>query len=52
MNCPPMKVHFAPHITEIVAKKYAQIFIEQVFKHHGMPKAIVSVRDPRITNHF
>jgi hypothetical protein len=30
----------------------AQIFMDQVFKIHGMPHSIVSNRDPTFTNNF
>ena len=45
-------VHFAPCTKEISAEKYAQLFIDHVFKHHGMPEVIISDRDPRFTNRF
>ena len=30
----------------------AQLFFEHVFRHHGLPKVIVSDRDPRFTGQF
>ena len=45
-------VHFALCTKEISAKKYAQLFIDHVFKHHGLPEVIISDRDPRFTNRF
>ena len=30
----------------------AKVLIAQIFKHHGMPKSIVSDRDPRMTSLF
>ena len=45
-------VHFCalqhPFTTSIVA----QIFMDQVFKLHGMPHSIVSDRDPNFTSNF
>ena len=45
-------VHFSLCTKEISAEKYAQLFIDHVFKHHGLPKVITSDRDPRFTNYF
>ena len=45
-------VHFAPCTKEISAEKYAHLFINHVFKHHGLPEVIISNRDPRFTNRF
>ena len=45
-------VRFAPCTKEISAEKYAQLFIDHVFKHHGLPEVIISDRDPRFTSRF
>ena len=45
-------VHFAPCTKEISAEKYAQIFIDHVFKHHGLPEVIIANKDPRFTSRF
>ena len=45
-------VHFAPCTKEISAEKYAQLFIDHVFKHHGLLEVIISDRDPRFTSRF
>ena len=45
-------VHFAPCTKEISAKKYAQLFSDHVFKHHGLPEVIISDRDARFTSRF
>ena len=45
-------VHFALCTKEISAEKYAQLFIDHVFKHHGLPEVIISDRDPRFTSRF
>ena len=45
-------VHFAPCTKEISAEKYAQLFIDHVFKNHGMPEVITSDQDPRFISRF
>ena len=45
-------VHFAPSTKEITAEGYAQLFIDTVFRHHGMPEVIISDRDPRFISLF
>ena len=45
-------VHFFPCTKEITTTKYARLFVNQVFRLHGMPEAIVSDRDPRFVNKF
>lgn len=45
-------VHFAPCKKTITAKEYAQLFIQHIFRHHGLPKVIISDRDPRFMSTF
>ena len=45
-------VHFGLYSKEVSVEKYAQLFINHVFKYHGLPEAIISNRDPRFTNRF
>jgi len=45
-------VHLAAVPAQVTAKETAHIFLEVVFKHHGLPKELVSDRDPRFTSHF
>ena len=45
-------VHFALCIKEIPAEKYAQLLIDHVFKHHGLPEVTISDRDSRFTSLF
>jgi len=40
-------VHFAPTTTPVHAIKLAEIFRSCWVKHHGLPKVIISDRDPR-----
>ena len=36
----------------VTAPQAAQLFIDNVFRHHGLPEAFVSDRDPRFVSHF
>ncbi|KAG3242304.1 hypothetical protein PI124_g12846 [Phytophthora idaei] len=42
-------VHLAAVPVEVTAVHTARLFVDMVFKHHGMPLDIVSDRDPRFT---
>jgi hypothetical protein len=44
--------HFAAVTTSIGAKDLAEVFLEKVVKHHGVPLTIISDRDPRFTSKF
>ena len=45
-------VHFSGTTKEVTAMEYAQIFIDTVFRLHGLPKVIISDWDPRFTGKF
>ncbi|GMF59730.1 unnamed protein product [Phytophthora fragariaefolia] len=45
-------VHPAAVPTEVTAKQPVRLFVDMVFRHHGMPIDIVSDRDPRFTARF
>ena len=45
-------IHLMPCKTAISAAELSKLFVDNVFKLHGMPKTIVSDRDPRFTSHF
>ncbi|KAG3064561.1 hypothetical protein PI124_g83 [Phytophthora idaei] len=45
-------VHFAAVPAEVTAVQTARLFVDMVFKHHGMPLDIVSDRDQRFTARF
>ncbi|GMF44420.1 unnamed protein product [Phytophthora fragariaefolia] len=36
----------------VIAPQAAQLFVDNVFRHHGLPEAFVSDRDPRFVSHF
>ena len=45
-------VHLAGCKKEVTAMEYVQIFIDNVFRLHGLPQVIVSDRDPHLTGKF
>ena len=45
-------VHLAGCKKEVTAMEYAQIFVDNVFRLHGLPEVIISDRDPRFTSKF
>ena len=45
-------VHFAPTHTTVTAEQFAKLFVREVWRLHGLPKEIVSDRDPRFTSVF
>jgi hypothetical protein len=45
-------VHLAPVLATVTAKESAAIFVDIVFRHHGLPVDIMSDRDPRFTLTF
>ena len=44
------QAHFIPIRKTIKANHMARVFMTHIFKHHGMPKFIVSDSDPRMTS--
>lgn len=44
--------HFIPTRTSVTAKEVAVLFLEHIFKLHGLPRKIISDRDARFTGHF
>ncbi|MCO5573558.1 hypothetical protein L7F22_027329 [Adiantum nelumboides] len=46
------QAHFIPVRKQITAEQKAKTFLVTVFKYDGMPKSIVSDRDPRMTGLF
>ena len=45
-------VRIIPAKTSIDAKEYAYLFVREIFAKHGLPKPLVSDRDPRFTSDF
>jgi hypothetical protein len=45
-------VHFIPTHTNVDAPTAAKLFFREVVRHHGMPRSLVSDRDPRFTSKF
>ncbi|KAG3231342.1 hypothetical protein PI124_g23563 [Phytophthora idaei] len=45
-------VHLSAVPAEVAAVQTARLFVDMVFKHHGMPLDILSDRDPRFTARF
>ncbi|KAJ9521648.1 hypothetical protein QJQ45_008994 [Haematococcus lacustris] len=45
-------IHAIPTTTSVTASTLARIFFDHVFRLHGLPKVIVSDRDPRFTSAF
>ena len=45
-------VHLAPTHSEVSAEQTAQLYVDNVIKHHGFQTDIVSDRDPRFTGRF
>ncbi|MCO5601463.1 hypothetical protein L7F22_055586 [Adiantum nelumboides] len=46
------QAHFIPVRKQITAEQTAKIFLVTMFKYRGMPRSIVSDRDPRMTGLF
>jgi hypothetical protein len=44
--------HFYPLQQPFTTSTVAQLFMDQIFKLHGMPHSIVSDCDPNFTNNF
>ena len=44
--------HFIPIKTTYKAANIADIFLKQIFWLHGIPKVVISVRDPKFTGNF
>ena len=45
-------IHFIPVNTTYSAKKYADIYLDQIIRLHGVPKTIISDRGAQFIAHF
>ena len=45
-------LHCAPTTTTVTAPQLAQLFFNEIVRHHGVPSSIISDRDPRFTSSF
>uniref|UniRef100_H3H6U5 Integrase catalytic domain-containing protein n=1 Tax=Phytophthora ramorum TaxID=164328 RepID=H3H6U5_PHYRM len=45
-------VHLAPVADSVTGEQTARLFLDGVFRYHGLPETIVSDRDPRFTSAF
>ena len=45
-------VHLVPVRAQVTSKEVARMFYYVIFRHHGLPEAIISDRDPRFTASF
>lgn len=46
------RTYFIPTTTNITAPGLAQLFFDHIFRAHGLPRTIISDRDPRFTSKF
>ena len=44
--------HMVPCTKEVTASQYARLFVDNVFRLHGMPQVLISDRDPRFVSKF
>ena len=45
-------VHLVGCKKEVTTMEYAQIFVDNIFRLHGLLEVVISDRDPRFTNKF
>ena len=45
-------IHFAPCTKEVTAPEYARIFVDTMFRQHGLPEMNISDQDLRFTSKF
>ena len=50
--CLSKYAYFVACHSMITAEEYANLFMQHVVAHHGMPKQLVSDRDPQFTSRF
>ena len=52
VDCFSRQAHFIPCREDINAEGVADLFIKEVWKHHGIPKVAISDRGPSFNSHF
>ena len=46
------RAHFIPLTSKNKSEDIAEVFYKEIFKHHGLPRKIISGRDSRLTSEF
>jgi hypothetical protein len=44
VDCFTKRAHFIPTTSDVTAETTAHLYLENVWKHHGWPKKIISIR--------
>ena len=44
--------HYIPTTNTVTAREITELFLQNIFRYHGLPDNIVSDRDPRFTSRF
>ena len=44
--------HYVPYRKDVTVQQYARLFIDHVFKLHGLPEVIISDRNPKFLSKF
>ena len=44
--------YFIPTTMKVIIKETTELFLQYIFRYHGLPDNIVSDRDPKFTSHF
>jgi hypothetical protein len=52
VDCLTKMAHFVPCNKTITSKETTQLFLENVYKYHGLPDDIISDRGTQITSKF
>jgi transposase InsO family protein len=52
VDCVSKRAHFIPTHTTITAEGAAWIFLKEVWRHHGLPRSVVSDRGPQFVTEF
>ncbi|XP_070026526.1 uncharacterized protein [Nicotiana sylvestris] len=56
LNCQQVKLtksaYFIPVVTTYTSERYAQVYIWEIVRLHGVPVSIISDRGPQFTSHF